>query len=229
VPVLGAIGALGPIAATLAWTVGGVIQHGYDPRRDDLSLLAAIGASHPWITMAGESILGFSLLALAAVLSVEFLGRRGLAGSAILGLAGVAAVVQALSREGCPSGNAVCAPKAVGTWQDTLHQTTSAIAFIAILLAPLILARPIGRGRGWQKLATASTTVAAVGFALLVVFIATSETSWAGLTERAFLLPPLVWIVAVGTRLAAAGPARRTRDATMGEARGTKVRGKEHR
>ena len=41
---------------------------------------------------------------------------------------------------------------------------------------------------------------------LLVAYVGTADTSVGGLTERAFLVPPLAWIIAVGSRLAAARP-----------------------
>jgi hypothetical membrane protein len=91
--------------------------------------------------------------------------------------------------------------RADSTWHQAVHDGASAIAFLTILAAMFVLARPF-RDHGWTRLARYSTLVGAAGLLLLVVFIALSDSSAAGIAELIFLLAPLGWVAVVGLVLA---------------------------
>jgi len=66
---LGRLALAGPIAFTIAWLVGGLVQDEYSPRREDISALAASDAQHAWIMITGFVLLGVGTVALAAGLA----------------------------------------------------------------------------------------------------------------------------------------------------------------
>jgi hypothetical membrane protein len=57
----------GPIAFTIAWLLGGLVQDEYSVRQEDVSALAALDAQHAWIVITGFVLLGVGTVALAAV------------------------------------------------------------------------------------------------------------------------------------------------------------------
>jgi hypothetical membrane protein len=200
----GGLAVLGVIACTLAWTTASAIQPGYSSIRDDLSALAALGAAHPWITMAGEFLLGAGIVALATGLVRALSGRDAVVGCCLLLSAGVAACIQAVAREDCPTQLTTCAARVrtgAVSWHHTLHGIASVLAFLALLAAPPVLARPFRNDAAWRDLATYSTATAIVGLALLVAYVSTAETGVVGLTQRLFLVAPLAWIAVAGMRL----------------------------
>jgi hypothetical protein len=212
---LGALAVAGTVAAIVAWVMASLTQPGYRSARDDLSALAAGGADHPWITMTGELALGLGIIALAAGLAAELAGLEVTVGACVLVVAGVAAAIQALAREDCLAQRASCTARVHAghvSWHHTLHEMTSGLAFLAILAAPLVFAPAFRRDGRWRSLATYSLVTTALGFALLIAYVATAETAFGGLGQRVFLFVPLAWIVVTGTRLArprAVGPPSR--------------------
>lgn len=201
---LGGLAVAGPLASTIAWPVASAAQDGYSPWREDLSALAAVDAEHPWITIAGDLLLGTGALALALGLVIALRGRDVVVGACLLATAGLAILVQAVAREDCSTQLAACAARVRAgdvSWHHTLHDTSSGLAFLTALATPLVLARPFREDRGWRHLATYSVVTAALGVLLLVGYVATIGGAWNGLVQRVFLTVPIVWIVVVGARL----------------------------
>ena len=61
---LGRLAVAGPIAFTLAWLVGGLVQDEYSFRQEDISALAEMDAQHAWIMITGFVLLGLGTVAL---------------------------------------------------------------------------------------------------------------------------------------------------------------------
>jgi hypothetical protein len=51
---LGRVAVAGPIAFTIAWLIGGLVQDEYSFRQEDISALAALDAQHAWIMITGS-------------------------------------------------------------------------------------------------------------------------------------------------------------------------------
>ena len=209
---LGLVAAAGPILFAAGWVVGAARQPGFRVLRDDESSLAAIGAAHPAITMTTDTLLGAGLLALAAALAADLVGRQRAVGCWLLVVAGISAIVQALVREDCVASLGLCAVAGrsdMMTWRQPVHDGASLIAFVALLVAPLVLARSF-RALGWATLSMYSMVTSGVGLVTLIFYVAASESAIAGLAELIFLAVPLAWVVVVGMFLAKDGRAGRT-------------------
>ena len=91
------------------------------------------------------------------------------------------------------------------SWHNHAHDVVSAVIYVALIAAPLLLARRF-RGDPWWgalrwPLAGASLATAAV----LVVFFTGAFPSSAGLLQRIGVSVPLAAVCAVAARLLAAG------------------------
>jgi hypothetical membrane protein len=206
---LGALAAVSPIGFTAAWAIASAAQTGYRPLREDLSALGAVGADHPWITIAGDLLLGLGIVALARGLTTAPHGRDARAGVCLLLAGGLGTIVQAVAREDCATQQPACAAHVSAgdiSWHHAVHGIASAVAFCAILGAALVLARPFREHQHWHDLAGYSLLTAALGLLLLIGYIGTADTAWGGLGQRIFLTVPLLWITFVGLRLSRAAP-----------------------
>jgi hypothetical membrane protein len=200
--VLALVTLAGPIVFAACWVLSADLQGGYRLVRDDESALAAAGAAHPWITMTGDTAVGIAMVALSIVLSRIVAGTRRTTGCALLALGGLAVVIQALVREDCVKDLGFCpGGREESTWHQSVHDGASAIAFLTILAAMFVLAGPF-RDHGLRRLARSSTYVGAAGLALLLVFIALSDSSVAGIAELVFLIAPTGWLALVALVLA---------------------------
>jgi hypothetical membrane protein len=204
----GLLAAAGPILFLAAWCVSGLTQDGYRLERDDESALAAAGAAHPWLTMVGDSLLGLGFIAFAVVVGAALRGRRAAIGCGLLIVSGIATIVQALVREDCVSELGLC--KAAGrpdtwTWHQTVHDSASRVAFLAILASAFVLARPI-RVAGHRELARYSRLTGGIGLVFLVAFIIVSDSSVGGIAEFIFLLVPLAWVAITASSLVVSHP-----------------------
>jgi hypothetical membrane protein len=213
---LGLIAAAGPLAFAIAWVVSAAQQPGYRPLRDEESALASIGAAHPWITVAGELLLGGATLALAAGLARALSGRDVVIASSLLAATGLAIATQALAREDCVAKLTGCAgPLAHASWHQDLHDAASSLAFVLLAAPPLILARPFRSDPHWHHLADYCVATAATGLLLLVTYIAAADTSWAGLAELLAIAIPLAWLTTIGLQLNRPRAPLRTHDTTQ--------------
>lgn len=204
---LGTLAAVGPPVCALAWLIAPSMQPGYNPWREDLSTLAALDAAHPWITITGELLLAVAVLALARGLAISLTGPDVIVAVCLLVSGGLGILVQAVAREDCGTQVAACAARlhaGHASWHHTLHDATSALAFITVLAAPLVLGRPFRHHPHWCQLTNPCLITAALGVALLISYASTADGAWAGLTERIFLTVPLAWISLTGIRLARA-------------------------
>ena len=201
---LGRLAMAGPIAFTIAWLVGGLVQDEYSLRQEDISALAATDAQHAWIMITGFVLLGLGTVALAAGLASTLRYLSAAIGSVLLMIAGIGFTVAGLARNDCSSELPACAARVDAgevSWHDQVHDNVSLILFLALIAAPLVFARAFGRDDRWRPLRTYSIVTGLLGFALLVLYVIGSAGTWNGLVQRIFISVLLVWIALVGFRL----------------------------
>ena len=201
---LGRLAMAGPIAFTIAWLAGGLVQDEYSPRQEDISALAAMDAQHAWIMITGFVLLGLGTVALAAGLASTLRYLSAAIGSVLLMIAGIGLTVAGLARNDCSSELPACAARVDAgevSWHHQLHDNISLILFLALIAAPLVFARAFGRDDRWRPLRTYSIVTGLLGFALLVLYVIGSAGAWKGLVQRSFISVLLVWIALVGFRL----------------------------
>ena len=202
---LGWLAVMGPVAFTIAWIVAAVLQDGYSVRRDYISELAALDARHPWIMIAGFLLLGAGTVALGIGLAGALEGRLARIGSILVALAGIGAIVAGLARNDCRSRLAACAARIDAgevSWHSATHEVASSVIFLALVAAPLVLARAFSGDESWRDLRAYSITTGVVGLVLLVlVFTGVAGPAWTGVVQRVFVTVLLLWIAILGARL----------------------------
>jgi hypothetical membrane protein len=194
---LGRLALAGPIAFTIAWLIGGLVQDEYSFRQEDISALAAKDAQYAWIMIIGFVLLGAGTVALAAGLASTVKYPSALIGSVLLMIAGIGLAVAGLARNDCSSKLPACAARVDAgevSWQHQVHDNVSLIIF-------LVLARAFGRDDRWRPLRTYSIVTGLLGFALLVLYVIASAGTWNGLAQRTFVSVLFIWIAVVGFRL----------------------------
>ena len=76
------------------------------------------------------------------------------------------------------------------------------IIFLALIAAPLVLAKAFGRDDHWRPLRAYSIVTGLLGFALLVLFVTAPAGTWNGLVQRIFVSVLFLWIAVLALRLA---------------------------
>ena len=195
---------MGPIAFTIAWIVGAVVQDEYSLRREDISGLAALDAQYAWIMISGFVLLGVGMVALGAGLAGALRGRPARVGSILVVVAGVGIIVAGLARNDCSSQLDACVDRADAgdvSWHHVTHDLVSLVVFLALVAAALVLARAFRGAPSWRDLRSYCLITAVVGFVLLVGFITGVAGAWNGLLQRVFVTVLFVWIAVLGARL----------------------------
>lgn len=206
---LGLLAVASALVFTLAWLVAQATEPGYQPASNDLSTLEATTAAHPWIMVGGDLTLAVGIAALAWALTTTVAGMDGHVAVGLLATAAAAVAVQALAREDCDTATADCITReqtGAVTWHHQLHGAASALAFLAVLGASLVLARPLREQWHQRGLATYSIATTAGGSIALLATIL-GPTPYSGLTERIFLSILIAWILILGLHLAQRIPA----------------------
>jgi hypothetical membrane protein len=201
---LGRLAMAGPIAFTIAWLVGGLVQDEYRLRQEDISALAATDAQHAWIMITGFVLVGLGTVALAAGLASTLRYPSAAIGSVLLMIAGLGLIVVGLARNDCSSELPACAARAEAgevSLHDQVHDNVSLVLFLALIAAPLVFARAFGRDDRWRPVRTYSIATGLLGFALLGLYVIGSAGTWNGLVQRIFVSVLLVWIALIGFRL----------------------------
>ena len=193
------LGVLGVLAYVGAWAIGGVVWEGYDPTRQAISELFAIGA--PTVVRAplsaGLVASGIGLVAFGWAMHVGLPGRGRLGpGLAVLSGVMTVAVVAFPCTAGCPG---------YGTsLTDSLHVLTAGSGYVALMLAPLAMARRLRDHLPW--LAVAGLVLGGGALVLFTVRTAGFGSASPGLEQRIFNTAADAWYV-----LAAIAILRRTR------------------
>jgi hypothetical membrane protein len=205
---LGRLAMAGPIVFTIAWLIGGLAQDAYSFRQEDISALAAMDAQYAWVMITGFVLLGLGTVALAAGLVSTLRYPSAVIGSVLLMIGGIGLVVAGLARNDCSSELPACAARVDAgevSWHHQVHDNVSLILFLALIAAPLVLARAFGRDDRWRPLRTYSILTGVLGLALLVLYIVVSAGAWSGLAQRTFVSVLFLWIAVVGFRLSRLG------------------------
>jgi hypothetical membrane protein len=205
----------GPIAFTIAWLLGGLVQDEYSVGQEDISALAALDAQHAWIMITGFVLLGVGTVALAAGLASTLRYPSAVVGSVLLTIGGIGLVVAGLARNDCSIDVPACAARVdagAASWHDQLHENVSLILFLALIAAPLVFARAFGRDDHWRPLRAYSIVTGVLGFVLLVLYVIEPAPTWNGLVQRIFVSALFLWIGLVGFRLSRVGHAEPNRD-----------------
>jgi hypothetical membrane protein len=195
---------LGPIAFTIAWIVGAVVQDEYSVRREDISALAALDAQNAWIMITGFLLLGAGMIALGAGLAGALKGGPATVGSILVVVAGVGIIVAGLARNDCSSELDACADRVEAgdvSWHHATHDLASLVVFLALVAAPLVFARAFRGDQSWRDLRTYSLITGVLGLVLLVLFLTGVAGSWNGLLQRVFVTVLFLWIAVLGARL----------------------------
>ena len=157
---------VGPLTFVAAWAVLGAGAERYDPTRDAISRLAALGAPTRPVMTAGLVVLG--------------------AGMALYGLAlrpdpawvlPVANGLTALAVAALPLGGSV----------DSLHGLAATLGYLTLAAIPAVVGRDLGPARARLSIAAG----AASGLCLLASSLVTSD----GLFQRLGLTIAHLWVV----------------------------------
>lgn len=189
---LAVAGITAPLLFGTLLIAAGLLRPGHDHIADYISELGA--GPNAWIMNANFTLTGLLLasfsLGLARALGP---GKSARAGSALVGIfgSGVFAAGIFSCDPGCPSAGA--------SLSQQMHDTVSIIAFVAIMIAPIIVSLGMRRDPLWQgyRLYSIATGVAAIAFFFLFV----ASTQYVGALERLFVATPFLWIGVIALRL----------------------------
>ncbi len=194
-----AAGVAGPVAFTLAWVTASLSQPGKSFTAVQISGLAAENAHDPWIMITGFLLLGCCAILFGAALRRALGGRpRAGLGPAAVQAAGVFTIAVGLLRR-----DHVLLTGGPQSWHNQAHDVVSAVAYVLLIAAPLLLARRLHRDPRWRGVPVVLTAAALTSALLLVVFYAAPHENWDGLLQRIAVSLPLAAIAAVGGRLLA--------------------------
>lgn len=180
------LGIAAPVLAALVVLVGGLVTPGYDPAQLTISRLAEPGLPAAVAVGSAISVVGLALLGLAIAL-----GPQALAGRILLAIAGASLLLAAA----VPLDPASAPP-------TTVHRAATAIAMLALVSVPLVVAPSLSRREGWRGYGLLSFWLGAAAIALLLIGLALLPTTFAvGAWERCFLALPMAWMVLVSSCL----------------------------
>ncbi|HUY05837.1 MAG TPA: DUF998 domain-containing protein [Acidimicrobiales bacterium] len=169
-----AVAAAAPVVLIGGWTIAASQQPpGYDPVRDTISALAAIGATDRWIMTGALAGLGASYIGTAARLR----GSRPL-GRLILGAGGVGTVLVAVFPQP-HEGN------------SHAHTVAATLAFIALAVWPAFSASKEDAANGLSPLVLKCSAVILLG--LVAWFALETHGSQRGLAERMAAGAESIW------------------------------------
>jgi hypothetical membrane protein len=198
-----AAGIVGPAAFTGAWIAGSLRQTGYPAAEIQISGLAAPDARDPWLMMAGFVVLGGCTVAFGAGLRSALGGTaavsrsrwRGGAPRLIQG-AGLLTIAAGLLRR----DRMLLGPGSV-SWHNHAHDVISAVIYVDLVLAQVLLAERFGRDPQWRPWRPWVLAGGLVTGAVLVAFAAETSAPGAGVLQRVAVTIPLAVIAAISVRL----------------------------
>jgi hypothetical membrane protein len=214
-PVLGGLAGLaGPAAFTAAWAVSSLLQTGHAATEVQISGLAAPDARDPWIMITGFVVLGCCSVVFGTALHRElggsgqegwgrregWVGRAG-GGPRLIQAAGLLTVAAGLLRR----DRMLLTAPAHESWHNHAHDVVSALIYVALIAAPLLLARRFRGDPRWGGLRWPLVGAGLATAAVLVVFLTGAFPSSAGLLQRIGVSVPLAAVCAVAARLLAVG------------------------
>ena len=182
-------GLLGTPLFVVSWLVAGDVRSGYDPRAQAISELAELGSPTRWIVTLG--LIVFGVLTVAFAPSVGRVLRAGAAAVAVA-VNGAATVMIALfpCTAGCPGADASAS--------DLGHMLAATVAYVALVLAPLVAALTFAR-RGERSRAVTSAAFALVTAAVLLSWLAGVTPDAGGTLQRVATTTGDAWFVVAAT------------------------------
>jgi hypothetical membrane protein len=193
-----AAGIAGPVAFTAAWAAASLLQDGHAATAVQISGLAAPDARDPWIMITGFVVLGGCSVAFGSALDRELGGaRRAGPGPRLIQAAGVLTVAAALLRR----DQMLLTAPAGESWHNHAHDVVSALIYIALLAAPLLLARRFRGDRRFGVLRVPLAASSVISGGVLGVFFAEAVPSWNALLQRVAVSLPLAAMCAVAARM----------------------------
>lgn len=182
------LGVLGVVAYVATWAIGGLVWDGYDPTRQAISELFAIGAPATVRAplSAGLIASGLGLVAFGWAMDVGLPGRERL-GPALAVLSGVMtmAVVFFPCTAGCPGAGT--------SFTDAMHVVTAGSGYVALMLAPLAVAWRVRDAR--PGLAMAGWVLGGGALALFLARTLGLAPEHSGLQQRIFNTTADAWYV----------------------------------
>ena len=190
-------GVMGPVLFTAAWVVSSLRQAGHSASEVQLSGLAADDARDPQIMMAGFVVLGVCSIGFGIALRRVLAPRA--AGAWLVIVAGAAAVAAGVFRR---DHLLLAGPGFTGeSWHNQVHDVASGVAYGAMLVAPLVLARRFRDDPDWAAVRR-PVQVLALGSALaLVVFASRAVEPWNGAVQRVAVTLALGTEVLIAARM----------------------------
>jgi len=198
----GLAGLAGPAVFTAAWAIESLLQTGHGATEVQISGLAAPDARDPWIMITGFVVLGGCSAVFGTALHRE-LGGSGRAGGGprLIQAAGLLTVAAGLLRR----DQMLLTAPAHESWHNHAHDVVSAGIYVALVAAPLLLARRFRGDQRWSALRWPLVGASLVTAAVLVAFFTGAFSSSAGLLQRIGVSVPLAAVCAVAARLLALG------------------------
>lgn len=183
-----------------SWALAGAWQDGYDPARQAISELFALGAPSPGRILLVVALVatGIGLVGFGWALAARVRGARA---------AGIAAAVSGIMTVGvaafpCTAG----CPGAGTSLNDTGHAITAGVGYTALVLAPLLLAAAVwSRHRRFALVSLALGGAAAIGLVARTLGLA---PEYSGLQQRIFNTLADLWYVAAALWLLRHSPRR---------------------
>lgn len=190
--VLAVAGITAPLLFGILLVAAGLLRPGYDHIADYISELG-VGAN-AWVMNTNFLLTGLLLAAFSLGLARALgAGKSARAGSALVGISGSGVFAAGIFScdPGCPSSGA--------SLSQQMHDTVSIIAFVAIMIAPIIVSLGMKRDPLWQgyRLYSIATGVAAIAF----FFLFFASTLYVGALQRLFVATPFLWIGVIALRL----------------------------
>ncbi len=173
-------GVAGPVLFTAAWVASSLRQTGHPAAGIQLSGLAAEDARDPQIMIAAFVVLGACSIAFGAALR-RVAGHRA-AGPWLVMVAGAAAVAAGVFRR---DHMLLTGPGFTGeSWHNQVHDVVSGIAYVAMIAAPLALARQFRTDPQWAMIARPLQVLALASAVAVAVFASRAAEPWNGTVQR---------------------------------------------
>jgi len=195
---------------TAAWVAGSLAQTGYSVTRVQLSGLAAVDARDPQIMIAG--FLGLGACSVAFGAGLRRVAAAGRAGPWLIMAAGAAVMAAGLFRR---DHLLLTGPGFGGeSWHNQVHDVVSALAYAAMITAPLVLARRFRSEADWAGLRRPLQVLALGSASALALFASGATGPWTPVVQRVAVTLALATEVLVAARMLKVRHVSQPRDAS---------------
>lgn len=201
---LGWLGVTGPVALVLGSLAAGALQSEYDPRREDLSALAAGDAQHPVVMVLAMLLFASGAVALAVLIG-QVLPRSesGDASRVLMLVLGLGVGTAALLRNDCSTELPACAGRESFSWHHYGHDLSGVLVVVLLVACPFVLGAAFRGDPARTTLSRASRAAGVLAAVSLVLYLTTGKVWPAdqGLLQRLSMAPTLIWMGVVSVVL----------------------------